>query len=469
MVEHGKQIIKSSQLWWLFLGFISISAGIVALFVHPLIIFAAIILIANVVVIIKYPIWGLLSYLIIFLLRPGELYPALAPMRVELLTGVFVLIVIIIRQKVVDGKVIIPRDRITLGLVAFLAVMYLSIFTSYDKVLTAQTCQGFIKILIFFYLIVSIVDTRRKYIAFMFVFYLLIAYMAFDAFYAYMSGSFIHTMGVDRMQGSTSAGGDPNTLANTLATTIPIVFASVFYFRHWLLKVVLSVLGLAMAAMIAITASRGGMVAFLAVLVAGFFFTRKKAVLVALMIILLPLGWFLLPEQYKMRYQTLTEIEDINETSSGRWEIWGDGLKMIVARPVIGVGAGAFMSALGSGEFGRTRWMQAHNLYIQLMATTGIIGFLVWFGGFIYNFLRKLKRLITETRNSERYRWIMLFGNAFIISLISLFVSGMFGHSLYRYTWYMMAALTIAMESIYRESKIAVIESETANERIEVS
>ena len=469
MAGHGRQLIQSSQLWWLLLGLVSIAAGVVALYVPPLIIFAVILLVANVIMIIKYPIWGLLSYLMIFLLRPGELYPALAPMRVELLTGIFVLIVIIIRQKVVEGKVTIPRDKISLGLAAFLAVMYLSVFTSYDKILTMETCKDFVKTLIFVYLIISIIDTRKKFIAFIFVYFLMIGYVAFDAFYAYMSGSFVHTMGVDRMQGSTSAGGDPNTLANTLATTIPIVFASVLYFRHWFMKTVLSVLGLAMTAMIAITASRGGMVAFLAILGGGFLYTKKKAVLIGLMIVLLPLGWVMLPEQYKMRYETLTEIEDLDETSSGRWEIWGDGIKMIVGHPVIGVGAGAFMSALGSGEFGRTRWMQAHNLYIQLMATTGIIGFFVWIWGFAWQFVKKLRKLVEETQDSQKYRWIMLFGKGFIVALLSLFISSMFGHSLYRYTWYMMAALMLAMEAIYRNEQAEVVQVKQIGERIEVS
>ncbi|UCD18523.1 MAG: O-antigen ligase family protein [Candidatus Zixiibacteriota bacterium] len=450
MHEQERQFIQPAHLWWLLLIVVSLGAGITMLFVNPLLLFAVVILIANVVIIIKYPMWGLLSYLIIFLLRPGELYPALAPLRLELLTGAFVLMTIVIREKVLTGRVTLPSDKITLSLVAFLVVMALTIFTSYEKTFTKETCVNFVKLLIFYYLIISLLTDRRKFIIFMSVFYLLIAYIAFDAFKVYLGGGFVHAMGVDRMRGSTSAGGDPNTLANTLATTIPIVVASAFYFRNRIIKIGLLTLILGMSSLIVITASRGGMIAFLGILIGAFIFSNRKAVMLAVIIILLPLGWMLLPDQYKARYETLTDIEDIDQTSSGRWEIWSAGLKMIYSRPILGVGAGAFSAANGSGDFGRSQYMRAHNLYIQLMATTGVVGFVVWLGFFIGGLLKKLRWLARKARDSDDHHWIIIFSKSFVISMIALFISGVFGHSLYRYTWYMIAGLTVTMAMVFQ-------------------
>lgn len=452
MADVERQFIKNTHLWWFLLIIVSLGAGAAILYVKPIILFAAVILIANVVIIIKYPMYGLLTYLVIFLLRPGELYPVLAPLRLEMLTGMFVLVTVIARQKVLEGKVSFPSDKITLSLVVFLVVMGMTIFTSYEKTVTKDACIDFFKMLIFYYLIVTLVTDRKRFVTFMTVFYLLIAYIAFDAFKAYMAGGFVHTMGVDRMQGSTSAGGDPNTLANTLATTIPIIVGSALYFRNWIAKAALIVLTLGMTALIVITASRGGMIAFLGVLMGAFIFSKQKMTIIAISIILLPLGWMLLPEQYRARYETLVEMEDVDQTSSGRWEIWGAGVRMMYNRPILGVGAGAFAAANGTGEFGRAQYMRAHNLYIQLGATTGIVGVLAWFGLFIRFFIKKLRRLSRETANSDNYRWIMLFSNSFIIAMIALFISGMFGHSLFRYTWYLMAGITVAMDNIYHQS-----------------
>ena len=461
MADTEKQIIKSAHLWWLFLVVVSLGAGTAILYVKPLILFAAVILIANVVIIIKYPMYGLLTYLVIFLLRPGELYPVLAPLRLEMLTGMFVLVTVVVRQKVLEGRVTLPSDKITLALVAFLVVMGLTIFTSYEKSLTKDACIDFFKMLIFYYLIVTLLTDRKRFVTFMTVFYLLIAYIAFDAFKAYMAGGFVHTMGVDRMQGSTSAGGDPNTLANTLATTIPIIVGSAMYFRNWIAKAALLALTLGMTALIVITASRGGMIAFLGVLLGAFIFSKQKMTIIAISIILLPLGWMLLPEQYRARYETLAEMEDVDQTSSGRWEIWGAGVRMMYARPILGVGAGAFSAANGTGDFGRAQYMRAHNLYIQLGATTGILGVLVWFGLFIRSFVKKLRQLSRDTAISDKNRWIMIFSNSFVIAMIALFISGMFGHSLFRYTWYLMAGITVAMDGIYQRTRESEMTTET--------
>jgi len=450
MERADKQFIGSRQLLWLFLISVCIIAGILSVFVNPLLIIAAIILVLNVIIMMKYPMWGLLAYLMIFLLRPGEMFPALAAFRIELVTGIFVLVAVVIRQKLIEGTVYFPRDKITIMIIGFLAVMCITIFMSYEKSITIDTCISYIKLIIFYYLIVSIIDSKKKFVAFMSVFLLLIAYIAFDAFKSYAAGGFVTRMGVDRMYGSTSAGGDPNALAATLGATIPLVVASAYYFRHFAVKIGLWALALGMAYLITITASRSGMLAFMGVLAGGFIYSRHKVILLIAAFLLVAGIWSVLPDQYRERYMTLSDMEDINETSSGRIEIWEAGAKMIVARPILGVGAGAFSVAAGSGEFGYSRYMQAHNLYIQLMASTGIVGFAVWFL-FIYYLVGSLRDLSRSVQNRIRMLWVSIYCKGFFVALIALFVSGMFGHNLYRYTWYMMAGLVVALVAIIKD------------------
>ncbi len=442
--------ISSRHLWWATLAFVCIVAGVTAVFINPLIIIAALFLLANVVLIVKYPFWGLLSYLMIFLLRPGEMYPSLSALRLELVTGLFVLLVIVIRQKIMEGRVTLPRDSITLSMVAFLVAMCLTVFTSYDKGVTIETCLDFLKLLIFYYLIISLIDTKQKFIAFISVFLLLIAYIGFDAFRSYMEGGFITRMGVDRMYGSTSAGGDPNTLAATLVATIPLLVASGFYFRQWLISSLLWLLALGMVYLVAITASRSGMLAFVGAIAGGIMYSRHKVIIVITSLVLFVGLWSILPGQYRQRYMTLEDMDNINETSSGRVEIWEAGLRMIVDRPIIGVGAGAFAYAYGSGDFGPPRWMQPHNLYIQLFAEEGIIGFIVWFV-FIYFLVKNLRTLGRSAQSRVDGLWVSIYCKSFIVSMIALFVSGLFGHNLYRYTWYMIAGLTFVLNRLIME------------------
>ncbi len=441
---------------WHYVGLVvlSIAAAVSLFYIRAEYVLAVIFLVINLLFIVKYPMWGLLSYLIIFMLRPAEMIPALAPLRTELLTGGFVLVVSIIHQKYKTGKFSLPIDRITVAMSVFLFVIMISMVTSYEKTETWNTAVDFIKLMVFYYLIVAIIDTEKKFVAFVVTFLLLISYIGFDAFRLYLAGEFVHTMDVDRLTGGTSAGGDANSLANTLASTLPFIVASAMYFRKLWAKIPLYGLTLFLVVLIALTGSRAGIIAFGAVIFGSILFSRNKVVVIVVVTILLLAGWAVLPDQYKNRYMTLTDTDDLNEVSSGRWDIWKNGIRMFINRPILGVGAGAFKWANKSGDFGRGKFIAPHNIYIQLLSTTGIIGFAAWFW-FIYLFTGQLRRFMAGLKDHDELRWMQLFSSSFMISLIALFISGLFVHSLYRYTWYMMAALTAAMSNIQIRQQLA--------------
>jgi len=448
MYSNDRTIISSKGLWWALLAFLCLVFGVLCVFVEPLFIIAVVIVLANIVLVAKYPFYGLLVYLFVFLIRPAEIYPALGVLRMELLLGGLVFLSIIFNQKILTGKVVLPRDRITVALVAFLVAISLSIFTSYEATITKDTIVEFVKILIFYYLIVSLVDTRKRFVTFVATFVLLISYIAFDALAAYLSGQFVHTMDVDRLTGSTSAGGDANTLATTLVTTTPLLVAAALHFRHWLVKSFLGLVTLTMTYLVIITASRGGLLAFFAVVFGGIGFARRKAMLVIAVFLLAIAAWAVMPEQYRERYAAFTDVtENINSVSSGRWEIWGAGLRMIAGRPILGVGAGAFPWAYGSGDFGPPQMMSSHNVYIQVAATTGLVGFGAWVI-FLYILIQSLKEIARRAYDLPDNRWYLLFRNGLLVILIALFVSGLFGHSLFRYTWYVVAALAASIGNI---------------------
>jgi O-antigen ligase len=459
MYSDDRTIISNRGLWWTLLAFVCLVVGVLCVFVEPLFIIAVVIVLANVVLVAKYPFYGLLVYLFIFLIRPAEIYPALSVLRMELLLGGLVLLSIIFNQKIRTARVVLPRDKITVALAAFLVAISLSIFTSYEATITKETIVEFIKILIFYYLIVSLVDTRKRFITFVATFVLLISYIAFDALVGYLAGQFVHTMDVDRLTGSTSAGGDANTLATTLVTTTPLLVATALHFRHCLVKSFLALVTLSMTYLVIITASRGGLLAFFAVVFGGIGFARRKLMLVIAVFLLSIAAWAVMPEQYRERYAAFTDVtSNINSVSSGRWEIWGAGLRMMVGRPILGVGAGAFPWAYGSGDFGPPQMMSPHNVYIQVLATTGLVGFMAWVI-FLYILVKSLNETARQAQRLPHNRWYVLFRNSFFVILIALFVSGMFGHSLFRYTWYVVAALAAAMGNIMTSHK-AELENE---------
>jgi O-antigen ligase len=163
-----------------------------------------------------------------------------------------------------------------------------------------------------------------------------------------------------------------------------------------------------MASTIFLSGSRGGMIAFLAqmALLGVFLIGRRKSrttvlalsgfliVFVGLMVWLggSELGNRLL----SIRSETSTEI-----SGGARLAIVRDGLRMFLARPVMGWGLGAFPEAYPQYRSFYTNLFvnQAHNDYLQLLVEMGVLGFatMLWFLTTMY--YRAAKKLGNWTSN----------------------------------------------------------------------
>ena len=112
--------------------------------------------------------------------------------------------------------------------------------------------------------------------------------------------------------------------------------------------------------------------------------------------------------------------------------------------------------------------VQAHNLFIQIAATTGIVGLIVWLW-FIRQLVGRLREMIKKARDSDRLQWMGVYSKSFTVSILALFVAGLFGHNLYRYNWYMMAGLTTAMYALSHSTDTSERETTVSGEGAEVT
>jgi putative inorganic carbon (hco3(-)) transporter len=448
VVRADTDLIRPKHIGISFFVVLCIALGLGAVFVPIAISFAVIVAIFNAIMIIAFPIWGLCCYLIVFLLNPAETFPALAVVRIEFILGFFTTVICVINIKFKQGDWHLPSDKMTVLLILFFIAMFVSAFASYERTQTLTTCTNFAKTMVFYYLIMQLANSKNRFILFITVFVLMISYYSIASFRSYMSGGFVHTMDVDRLAGTTSSMGDPNSLAATFASAIPIILALASFARNIALKFLLACQALFVAVLVTLTGSRSGLIALLAVVFSIVALSRRRVLYFMIAALLATAGWFLLPQQYQARYSRLGEAgTDLNEASSGRWDVWKSGIRMFASNPVTGIGAGAFLWANTSGDFGPRTWLAAHSLYVQLLAETGVIGTVIWLSFLIY-FLKKLTLLSRLLKTSAEQRWIGMFARGFLISAIALLVSGIFGHNLFRYTWYMMAGATVALSVI---------------------
>jgi O-antigen ligase len=109
---------------------------------------------------------------------------------------------------------------------------------------------------------------------------------------------------------------------------------------------------------------------------------------------------------------------DVARQGVSRTQIWRLTLNMFAANPIAGVGMGAYWTAvpLFHDASGRRTPQEAHNDYLEVLASGGLIGsaLVLWFG--VVVFRRTKENLVS----SNRFRRAMCFGAAIGIAGVAI-------------------------------------------------
>ena len=405
--------------------------------------------IAAVVVILARPYLGLVLYAAVFVLRPGELYPALSVLRLERLVGAVTLAAMLLEMIRREGKVSLDGTTQSRWLFLFLITIYLTIPSSFWPGRTLERVVDFLKIAAFYVMIVQLVTTRRRLLGFVGTYIVLIVYLAFTSLRAYLGGELMIAQGIDRAVGTTSAGGNPNSLGATLGTVVPLGLLLAAAARRFRTKLVLGAgIGLCLWTML-LTGSRSSVLGLVAAALVLWLMSGRKALYALLGSIVFVGTFYLLPGSYRERYSTITSTE-LDESSELRVETWRSGVRMLLDRPLLGVGAGAFGTAHATA-YSSGNWLESHSLYIQVPAEIGLIGTGVFFGFLIavFRLNRRARSALAKERPSWRTEAAVLDG--VFAGLCFLLVFSIFGHTMMRPTWYVLAAVGLAVYRLHHD------------------
>jgi len=349
-----------------------------------------------------------------------------------------------------EGRVSIDGSKQSRFLYLFVLAVLLSIPLAYWGSKAIEGFVDIIKILVFYVLVVHLVNTRKRLKDFVWTFSLLTAYLAGNSLYAYFTGNLKFAQGIERAVGQTSAGGDPNHLGATMASAFPLFFLLVRQKAlGWKRITFAGGLPLLIITM-SITGSRSALLGFLGCAVYLWWTSSRRVMFGIVGLSILVGGYLLLPQQYQQRYSTMTETE-LDASSQSRINTWKAGIRMIMDRPLFGVGIRCFGVAHGmnySPSYQRS-WLESHNLYLQVPAEIGLVGALFFFA-FLIEFLRLNRRtakLLANHDSDWSYEQTVL--RAVFAGCIVLLITGVFGHSLTRRTWYLYGALGLATFRIY--------------------
>lgn len=399
------------------------------------------------------PFIGVLGLLFAAVVQPGELYPIFGALHVETLMALITTVSLIIHGGSLKFHVISKRLLYFWG--AMIVALPLSFWPGYAVSFTLD----FSHVVLYHLLIASLVTTVKRFKIFVIFFVLLVTWHAASAVWLYSNGIYYALGGnLNRSAGLTSISDQPNSLGLLLVAAFPLAALLLLNDNKALLRMAgLAILCLFVWAILT-TNSRASFFS-LVVLVLTWALTRRKALMaIPFVVVILLLGWQVMPQEFKNRYTTDLKTDD---SYLNRVRAWKAGREMFFDNPLTGVGPGCFTFANGAKYWKGQRkiWLNAHSLYVQLPAELGIIGVVTFtmFLSAIYKENNRLKKLLQD---SEYPRFLRFFPTACSFSILMWLVAGYSSHDLYHGNWFMLGALSVALATITKQPDLSAQHAE---------
>ena len=324
------------------------------------------------------PYIGMLALLIVMELQPGELYPRVAPFHLERVVAGILLIAFLIHGQ---------KFRFPTPIRWFLALfgaMVLSVPLAFWPFNSAWSCLSFLEIVVYVVFATALITTELRMRWFILTYVLLVDWLGGSALWNYAHGIWQVRMNIERAIGITSSAGDPNTMATTVLTAMPLSVALMTRSNPtWMRLIGLASIVLG-AVTIVDTGSRTAGIGIVFLVGLLLFRKPKNLIYLPVLVVLGPLVWMMIPQQYKARYETVDHLKS-DESYQNRILSWEGGVRMFESNPITGIGPGNYAIANGEKFWpsnGRKVWLQAHSLYFQTLGELGLAG-IITFGGFI--------------------------------------------------------------------------------------
>lgn len=201
----------------------------------------------------------------------------------------------------------------------------------------------------------------------------------------------------------TYRGVSPNVFAAYLNTLLPVTIALFFVERKKTIKITIAIISALMLCTIMLTLTRGAIIAFIlgmtvwaAMLKAKIkvpfleLIKRKKRDALILLVISGAVIFFLMKSFSSQNFETARLTTNfLTDNLQGRFALFQQALKTAFQNPIVGVGPGNFSVSAMWDYSSPPVWQDAHNVFFQIFADTGILGLLAY--------LYFLKTLISNT------------------------------------------------------------------------
>jgi O-antigen ligase len=359
-------------------------------------------------------------------IRPAEIVPALLEQPIYLvliLTCAAVVFIPVISQLSIEA---LRRRPITVCVVGLLAAVILSHGARLNTWEARMSGFEFAKILLYYLLLVTVVNTPGRLRWFLFWlagFTVVLAALALLQYYGVVSIPALEVLkerDTDAITGdlidvvrlrSTGIYNDPNDLCLILLIGIAISLYGLGSRRLGVARFLwLAPVGLFGFALM-LTKSRGGLLALVASLLVLFRSRYGWGKTVVLSVGLLPVIVLLFGGR-----QTNIDLSSGESTGQARIQLWSEGLQLFREAPFFGIGQGEYAEEVG---------LVAHNSYIHAYTELGIFGGTLFVGAFFLAFLtlHRLGRRQAAVRDPELRRlrpYLLAIVTAYMVGMLTL-------------------------------------------------
>lgn len=218
-----------------------------------------------------------------------------------------------------------------------------------------------------------------------------------------------------------------NSLAGYLNVVIPAALGTLLLAKTRGLRYLgFFSLSVALAALY-LTGSRGGLIACVGIFLAGvWYFVPRRATILAMIASLLMAAAIAIPLSTERGFDRsqggdqAAEKQDAEDTTrESRFALWGAAGLIFLNHPVLGAGYGNFKFLFHNYVPGVDDNIDAHNVYLQFLSETGIVGFAVFF-----SLITAFARMGFRLRHAEGL-WYRITGFALLGTLAGFLLHGM--------------------------------------------
>jgi putative inorganic carbon (hco3(-)) transporter len=308
-----------------------------------------------------------------------------------------------------------PGKSIVVALVVFASWMVLSSTQAVDTEVAYATLTPLAKFVMPFLIGVTIIDSERKARNLLWIIALSMGYVSFEMNLEYWRGY--------NIAGEGFGGMDNNCFGVALVSTIGPAIALGLGAKTWYERALAAVSTALILHTTLLTFSRGAMVGLIVVGMTAFIIMPKRPKYVAVLVLVGLLALRLTGPQLMARYATtMAESEQRDGSAESRLDLWRDCLKVTMEKPIFGVGPGNFPVIAES--LGWTAGKQAHSVWMQQAAETGVPGVLALFFVFALSIVKLwpiARAPITEANRSQ-----VAVASGLVMSIVGFAVAGQF-------------------------------------------